>query len=290
MKRYLCYIAIISILFGCSNEQKEDYAQLSKEAIVELPNASDSVAIAKIIKTADMRFRVKDVQQTKEKLSALIKAESGTVAELNIQSIVQETDKVPYSADSLQEITAYRKEGTLTAKIPSEKLDEFSNTIAKMAIFVDQQAMKMDDQQLNYLSNKLKIQNRAEALHTINKLATRKGTNVSTSWMIKDDYIDKKIENMSIDERVKWSTITLSFYQDHTIHTSIVANDRISDYGPGFFRSLGLNIASGWNYLKILVLGLISVWPFIAIILLSFVIVKHLVKKEREKNLPVIKA
>jgi hypothetical protein len=250
MKRNIIAIAIILTIFGCQNENKK-YASADAVDTQELNKESaDTTAAEKIIKTADMRFRVKDVQNTKEQLSKTIKAQGGTVAEFSIESTIQETDKVKQSTDSLKEITSYRTQGYLVAKVPSEKLDEFTNTIAKMAVFVDNQSMKMDDQSIAYLSNKLKAQNRVDAIEKINKVASKKSANVESSLYIKDDYVDRKIENMQIDSRVKFSTITLNFYQDNTVKTMIVANDNLYDYRPAFINRLWLGIVNGWTILK----------------------------------------
>jgi hypothetical protein len=282
MKRYLFCIAIISILFSCNGDRKyasSDYAE--NRSVVSDSTSSDTTATPKIIKTADMRFRVKDVQQTKENLSATIKAQGGTITEFVIESVIQESDKVKYSLDSLKEITSYRKEGTLIAKVPSEKLDDFTNIVAKMAVFVDNQSMKMDDQSVTYLANKLKAQNRIAALNTIKKTATRKGNNVETAVYLGDDYIDKKIENMNIDNKVKFSTITLNFYQDNTVNTLVVANDRLSDYGPGFFQRLGLNLFVGWSFFKEFILSLATIWPLFAVGIALFLIIRFLIKRRK---------
>ncbi|RZK55963.1 MAG: DUF4349 domain-containing protein [Pedobacter sp.] len=271
-------------MFGCNGEKK-DYAadeSVSKEVVMSVDaDAVDTTAASKIIKTADMRFRVKDVQQTKEQLSATIKAQGGTVMEFSINSSIQQSDKVKYSADSLKEITAYRKEGLVIAKVPSEKLDDFTNTVAKMAVFVDNQSMKMDDQSITYLANKLKAQNRVDAVKTINKTAKRQGNNVETSLYIKDDYVDKKIENMNIDSRVKFSTITLNFYQDNTVKTLIVGNDNLYDYRPGFFQRLGLSIMAGWSFLKEFILGVSTLWPFMVIGLGLFFGIKAYLRRKK---------
>ena len=285
MKRYLFCAAIVILMFGC-NSNKNEYASsesLNKIEGVEAVEASDTTAAPKIIKTADMRFRVKDVQQTKEQLSTTIKGQGGTVAEFSINSTIQDTDKVKYSSDSLKEITSYRKEGLLVAKMPSEKLDEFTNTVAKMAIFVDNQAMKMDDQSIAYLANKLKAQNRVEALKTIDQTAKRKGNNVETSLYIKDDYVDRKIENINIDNRVKFSTITLNFYQDNTVKTLIVGNDNLYDYRPGFFKRLGLNLVDGWVYFKEFILAISHLWMLMVLGLVLFFGIRYLMRKNKLK-------
>lgn len=263
MRKYLLCIAIIILLFSCNSGNKKDYASSENSTQTEIADqisSVDTIAIPKIIKTGDMQFRVRDVQQTKEKLSSTIKNQGGSVVEFSINSSIQKSDKVKYTLDSLKEITSYRKEGLLVAKIPSDKLDEFTNTVVRMAVFVDHQTMKMDDQGITYLANKLKAQNRAEVLKTIKETAKRKGNNVETSLYIKDDYIDKKIENMNIDDRVKFSTITLNFYQDNTVKTIIVGNDNLYDYRPGFFQRLGLNLVDGWVYFKEFILAISHLW------------------------------
>lgn len=279
MKRNIIAVAIALTIFGCNSEKKE-YASSSKAEMADTV-AEDTSAIEKIIKTADMRFRVKDVQQTKEKLSKTIKAEGGAVAEFSIESSIQETEKVKQSTDSLKEITSYRTEGYLVAKVPSEKLDEFTNTISKMAVFVNSAAMKMDDQSIVYLANKLKAQNRVEAIEKINKVATKKSANVQSSLYIKDDYIDKKIANMQIDDRVKFSTITLNFYQDNTVSTMTVANDNLYDYRPGFANRLWLNIVNGWTIFKEIILALANLWMLILVGLGVFFIIRYFVRKNK---------
>lgn len=281
MKRNIIAIAIVLTIFGCQ-KSNEKYASADAVDTLELSReTADSTVAEKIVKTADMRFRVKDVQNTKEQLSKTIKAEGGTVAEFSIESTIQETDKVKQSTDSLKEITSYRTQGYLVAKVPSDKLDEFTNTIAKMAVFVDNQSMKMDDQSIAYLANKLKAQNRVDAIEKINKVASKKNANVESSLYIKDDYVDKRIENMQIDSRVKFSTITLNFYQDNTVKTMIVANDNLYDYRPAFINRLWLGIVNGWTIFKEIIIAISNLWMLILIGIAVFFTIKYFIRKNK---------
>ncbi|MDR6784026.1 hypothetical protein ABIE26_002585 [Pedobacter africanus] len=280
MKKYFIYVAIVLGAWGCQNANKS--RESAADATAENLEASDSTLAEKIIKTADMRFRVKDVQQTKEKLSAAIRAEGGTIAEFSIQSNIQQSEKVKYSADSLLELTAYRTEGAVTAKVPSDKLDEFTNKVAKMAVFVDFQSMKLDDQSLVYLSNKLKNQNRVEATQQLNKHANKKSNNVETALVVKDDYVDKKIQNMQIDSRVQYSNITLNFYQDNTVKKMIVANDTLYDYKPDFLRRFVLNIQNGWVIFKEFVLILTNLWMLFLLLIAGYFTFRYYRKKRTQ--------
>ena len=276
MKRNIIAIAIILTIFGC-NSNKNDQAKELRIA----DEAVSTLAEPKIIKTADMRFLVKNVQNTKEQLSQTIKAQGGTVAEFSIESVIQETQKVKQSVDSVKEITAYRTEGYLVAKVPSEKLDDFTNTTAKMAVFVDNQSMKMDDQSLTYLSNKSKAGNRLDAVDQIGKLAAKKSSNVETALNIKDDYVDKRIQNLSIDSKVKYSTITLNFYQDNTIKTAVIANDNVNDYKPDFGNRLWLAIVNGWTIFREIILALSNLWMLILVGIGIYFITRHFIRKNK---------
>lgn len=270
MKRYYIYGAI-ALFFAACKPGDRAHQEDTSDAVSSNLEVADSTLAEKIIKTADMRFRVKDVQQSKVKLGDLIKAEGGTLSEFSIHSDVYQSEKVRYSTDSLLELTSYRTEGSIVAKVPADKLDEFTNKVAGIAVFVDQQSMKLDDQSISYLSNKLKNQNRVEAVGQLNKHANKKSNNVETALELKDSYVDQKIQNMRIDERVKYSDITLSFYQDNTVKKLVVGNDNLSDYRPSFFRRLGLNIQNGWQIFTEFLLLLANLWMLILLAIAAFI-------------------
>lgn len=278
MKKYLIYCVFAMAMFSCNSNKNSNLE--SSDATSANLEATDSLLSEKIIKTADMRFRVKDVQQTKEKLSSAIKAEGGTIAEFTVQSNIQQTEKVKYSADSLLELTSYRTEGSIIAKVPSEKLDEFTNKVAKLAVFIDQQSLKMDDQGIVYLSNKLKNENRVEAVQQLNKHANKKSNNVETSLSLKDDYVDKKIENLMIDSKVQYSTITLNFYQDNTVKSILIGNDDLYSYRPNFFTRLGLSFQNGWYIFKEFILVVMNLWVWILIAVAVYFSFKYYRKRK----------
>lgn len=249
-------IAMVIALFGCNSEKKGGYAEQADTISV----SADSTSAEKIIKTADIRFRVKDAQKTKTEISAQLKQYGGALVESNIESSVQQREKVKYSIDSLLEITSYSTEGRIIARVPSEKLDNFTDDVVKHADFVDHQSIRFDDQRINYMVNKAKAQNRVDAIKAISKKAVKKSANVESALYIKDDFADKQAENMIIDDKVKFSTITLSFYQDNTVKKVVTGNDNLWDYRPAFFRRLGLNIINGWFIFKEFILILANLW------------------------------
>lgn len=286
MRKYFIYCVFAITAFGCGPVNTESAAD-----IIEKMENGDTTMVAKIIKTADMKFRVKDVQDTKEKLSAVLKEEGGTIAEFSISSNIQQTEKVKYSTDSLLELTAYRTEGVIIAKVPSEKLDDFTNRVAKMAVFVDHQSMKFDDQSLDYLVNEFKSINRAEATAEMDKVKKKQQSaataekNIQQQLALKDEYVEQKVQNMAIKSKVEYSDVTLNFYQDHTVKQVLVGNDNLSDYRPPFFQRVVINLQNGWFIFKEFILLLLNMWSILVLIAASYLGYRYFKRQQKKKLL-----
>jgi len=268
MKRNIMAIAMVVVLFGCNSEKKDEAADIS--ILKSEVDQADSSSTAKIIKTADIRFRVKDAWKTKREISARIKQYGGTLVEAAVENRIQQQDKVKYSADSLSEITLYNTEGRITAKIPAENLDQFTDDIVAHADFVDQQSLLFDDQSIDYLANKAKARNRSEAVTSISKNDVKEKNVISKTLDLKDAYVDKQTSNFQIDSKVKSSTVTLSFYQGNTIKKIMIANDNLGDYRPGFLKRLSLSLLNGWFILTEFLLILANIWTLIVLALVIY--------------------
>lgn len=280
-KLLLCVFAAFSII-ACNSGKKTDMETADVTAS-EMASTSADTVTSKIIKTADMRFRVKDVQSTKEKLSAAIRAEGGTLTEFNLESIVRREEKVKYSADSLLQLTSFTREGTVVAQVPSAQLDEFTDKVVKLAAFVDRQSLKLDDQSLQYLSNNLKNQNKAAAVAQMNANAAKKGKDIATTQNIKDAAVDARINNMGIDKALKYSTITLSFYQDNTVSRFVVENDELSDFRPAFWSRMVLNIVNGWSIFMEFILLIANLWVWVLLGIAGYFLYRHLKRRALQK-------
>ena len=107
-------------------------------------------------------------------------------------------------------------------------------------------------------------------MQQLNKHASKKSNNVETSLLLKDDFVDKKVENLLIDSKVKYSNITLNFYQDNTVKRVVVENDNLSDFRPDFFKRFWLSIQTGWTIFTELILTLTNLWVIFLLVLLAY--------------------
>ena len=90
----------------------------------------------------------------------------------------------------------------------------------------------------------------------------------------------KTIENLSIQDQVNFSTITLQLYQNETIKQEITAGEKDSAY---YKPNLGIQIIdslkTGWYILQSILVFLLNLWPFILISLGGFFLYKKYGKK-----------
>lgn len=257
-------------------------SEIAADAAMDMASAmADSATIPqenrKIIKTADIRGRVTDVLQSSRNLESQAKQLGGQVVHSEMRNNIENVRQQRISNDSLKEIQSYTTTSNLTFKIPVQFLDSFLNNVEDRLQFVNNSSLSLDDVSLAFLSNKLKQQ--------ANERDNLKGKNVDEVGYIdakRENNIDRKIENLGINDRVKYATLTLEIYQPQRADVQIVTNvDHLIQ--PTFGEQLSLALANGWDLVKILFIGLANIWALLLIAAAVILLIKRkswvLVKK-----------
>ena len=252
----------IVLLGACKSNSKYESSETADSTHTDMAKIADTTVAPKLVKTADIRFKVKNVQQTGENISALTTKYNGMVMHHNMTSTNEQTHDVRISDDSIMRVSAYNTTADMTVKIPTEKLDEFLTNVSHMGLHVNESKMDIEDKSLDYLEAKLKMNDRQQLItrQDKGKIIIKSTTAVLN---LKDDVVDEKIENKRIDEPVKYSVITLNFYQSNTISKEIIVNDDTSSYNLPFLSQLALAIENGWSIFSQLIIGLLNAWAFL---------------------------
>ncbi len=131
-----------------------------------------------------------------------------------------------------------------------------------MAFTLTTSSMDITDKSLDYLSAQLKFKNRAELVsqQKRGKVIIKKTEDVLN---LKDDMVDQQIGYRQIDDAVKNSVVTLSFYQSNTINKEVIANDDPSAYNLPFFKRIEMAIENGWIVFVDVIIGIANLWAFI---------------------------
>jgi hypothetical protein len=255
----------IGILLGACKSKSSSY-ELDRATTAKADSVKPPVDtnITKLVKTGDLRFKVKDVQQTSENITALTVKDNGMVMHHQITSADNQTHDIQLNNDSIMRISAYITTADMTVKIPSDKIEDFLSSVSHMSLHVNSLQMDINDRSLDYLASQLKLNNRRELV------AQQKNSKVIINDPIavlnlKDDMADEQVNSRRIDNEVKYSTISLGFYQNNSISKEIIANDDPSDYHLPFFSSALTALENGWYLFSQFVVVLINMWVFILI-------------------------
>jgi len=247
--------------------------------------STDELKKEKLVKTADISFKVKDARQTGEAIALLTDKFDGMVMHHQMQSSVKESEKVHLANDSIMLVSAFNSTADMTVKIPSEKLEDFVNQVGHMSLYVNSSKMDIEDRTLDYLSAKLKANNRKELVkdQKSGRITLKHPDEILT---VKDDIIDKQISNLKTDEQVAYSTITLNFYQNDTILKEIMANADPSAYNIPVMQQVRLSFTSGWIIFMDIVVAMINLWVFVLAGVMIWVAYKLYRKRSRGTNIP----
>ncbi len=268
-------LAVIILLAACKGKRGSEEFAGSADTTVSTTRAFDTSRLeAKLVKTADMRFKVKDVQQTSEKITALTTGYKGMIMHHQVESSGMRSVDIKKSEDSIIQVTSFSTTADITVKIPSEKLEEFMNEVAHMGVVLNVRRMDISDKSLEYMAARLKLKNRNDLIsqQKAGKVVIKNPTNVLA---LKDDMVDQQIGNQQIDDEVKNSIVSLIFYQSNTIYKETIANDDPSDYNLPFFKRLGGSIENGWSIFENVMLGLANLWVFVIAGIVVWMIIRH---------------
>lgn len=236
--------------------------------------------VEKLVKTADIRFKVKSVQQTGLQIASLTKSCNGMVIRHTIGSSDKLSRTIHISNDSLMKVSAVNATAVMTVRIPPERVEEFVDHVSAMGVNIDSLNLNIENKTLDYLSARLKAKNKGTY---IIKQEAAKLADAEKILQEKDDLIDRHINSSRIDDSVKNSTITLFFYETNVIKKEIIANDDLSVYDPPFLTRLTLALKNGWDLFIDLLVGLANIWILVLMGLAAWFVYKY-----HKKNKPAV--
>lgn len=290
----LTTLVIIALLFSC---KKADYA--SSEETADYKTSADSTAVSssaavekkdskqKFIRTADIKFKVKNVVKSTYAIENATQKFGGFVTYTNLQSNIHDQIKTKISQDSTLETTKYTVENNITIRVPNTQLDTVIKTIAKQIDFLDFRVIKADDVSLKLLSNQLSQKRSANTEKRVEKAIDEKGKKINDIMEAENTLANQKeandnrtIDNLSLQDQINFSTVTLQLYQNETIRQEIMPSEKNSNaYKPNLGIQVLDSLKNGWYILESVFVFIINLWPFILIGFGGFFLYKKHIKK-----------
>jgi hypothetical protein len=216
----------------------------------------------KILRTADLRCRVRDAYAAASALETAVRSIGGAIAESRLQATESYTEEVAHGDDSLKQIRTFTTSAHLTLRVPVAQLDSIVQLVPHNAVFLHHRTLAQEDATLRYLGAELKNKS---ADHTREALAkARKTGDVITAAEYDakrtERSIDRRIENLDILDRAAFATLTVEYYQPQSVDEQVVVNPAAAARTPLGAR-MAMAIRSGWRGMESLVVAVVALWP-----------------------------
>lgn len=285
-------VLFVSIAISC----KQSDNTTSKEVATEEVTAADEKSIIssnevvkpkqtdrKFIRTADIKFKVKNVTQSTYAIENATNKFGGFVTNTNLQSIISEKEETKISQDSSVVTTKYSVKNNITIRVPNTKLDTVIKTIAKQIDFLDYRVIKADDVSLKMLSNDLAQNRNSNHEDRLAKAIDTKGKKLNDIVSAEDDLEFKKeqndnskLESLSLNDQVNFSTLTIQLYQPETAKQEKISNFNV--FRQNFGTQILDSLASGWFILEGIIAFVARLWSLILIAFLAWFAYKKIAK------------
>ena len=284
----------IGLVLSCKERVAEETSDYSENAVTDSTSVvSSSAAVEnknsnrKFVRTADVKFKVKNVAKSTYAIEDATTKFGGFVTYTNLQSNIHSEDRTKVSQDSTLVTTKYKVDNNITIRVPNTKMDTVIKTIAKQIHFLNYRIIKADDVSLQMLSNELaqKRSNSSEkrlanAIDSKGKKLNQVVDAEATLDAKKEQNDASKLQNLSLQDQVNFSTLTLNIYQDESTKQEMVANEKsINAYRPNIGLQIWDSVKTGWFMLEHIISFVVVLWPFALIGFLGFLGYKKFLKK-----------
>ena len=284
----------LGLVLSCKESASKENAAYAEEAVTDSTSVvSSSAAVEnknsnrKFVRTADVKFKVKNVAKSTYAIEDATTKFGGFVTYTNLQSNIHSEDRTKVSQDSTLVTTKYKVDNNITIRVPNTKMDTVIKTITKQIHFLDYRIIKADDVSLQMLSNELAQKRSNSSEKRLENAIDSKGKKLNqvikaeeTLDAKKEQNDASKLQNLSLQDQVNFSTLTLNIYQDESIKQEMVANEKsINAYRPNIGLQIWDSVKTGWFMLENIISFLVVLWPFALIGFLGFLGYKKFLKK-----------
>ena len=265
MRLQFCLPLLIAFLFVACNSRSDmghtsmspemaagesmDYKEMERSSSGQSANQNGDGSASlppedrKIIKTADIRCEVNNLESSTAKIESQLAGFKAYVSNVEFSS------------------SSYSLENQLTIRVPADQFDTLLKAIGEEALYVDYKRINARDVTEEYLDIETRLQTKKEVRDRYIDILRNKAKTVEEILMAEEKIrvIQEEIESREgrlryLKNQVQLSTIRLSLYE------------KLRGSGPqqpGFFQQLVRSLANGWEVFLDFLLGLAAIWPLL---------------------------
>jgi len=230
-----------------------NYKAVAEETLSK-PNESNVPKDLKIIKTANVRYKVKDVHKATREIKML------------------SLNKGAYISDLRFENNLYRKENRFTLKVPQQSFDVLMDSIRHVVDFVEYETITTQDVTEEYLDIEARLKTKLEVKARYEAVLRKQAKTVEDILKTEEKLriIQEEIESAQgrlkyLTNKVAYSTIQIDLYQE------VEYKEEPVSYKKTFWDKTMESLSFGWDMIQGLVLAILHIWPLTILGILLFV-------------------
>jgi len=262
----------VAIFYGCQQNAKfkedvsvsevdvsEDYSSVDKELAAPMkPEVSDNKVPVdlKIIKTANSRYKVKDVKKATKQIKRMAFAYDAYISDLRFEN------------------DQYKKEIRFTIKIPAKHFDILMDSINVVSEFTDFENITTKDVTEEYVDLQTRLKTKLEVKERYENILRKNAKTVEDILATEDKLriIQEEIESAQgrlnyLTNKVSYSTIQIDLYEtvDFKVEPEV--------YNKSFWSKTKEGFSFGWDMIESILLVIIHIWPMLllGILIISYV-------------------
>lgn len=252
------------------NELTVENLSGNSEQILGSQAADIQIAGKKLLINASANFTVKDVVKSSAAIETLTRQQGGYVALSNISNYPR-NDRTFVQGDKNITITTYNRQAEMTVRVPRVNVNKFLEQMQQQVAFLNGQEFTAQDVTLDIYREQLASQLNSDMADELSqerldsKNDKDQGSNVdaiTATYAARRQKELAKLEQMDIADKVKYSTINLSFMQPDVSYKETTQNlDVLIDAErPSFGTEVNKSFKDGWSMLTSFALGIIQLW------------------------------
>lgn len=274
-------ILLSALVVSCKqnrNQEEEAMSESTEASSKDAKMVSSSAAVVdsksdrKFIRTADLKFKVKNVAKSTYSIENTVAKFGGFVTSTELRSNILSASTTKINNDSLLENTRFYVENNMILRVPNTMLDTTLKTIARQIDYLDFRIIKADDVSLQMLSNQLSQNRNSANQQRVQEAIQNRGKKLGETLDAEDrlhnsqtESDEAKLSNLSMKDQVNFSTLSLQLYQREEIKSEKVANPNNEEFRTSLGVRLLDGLKTGWHILEEIIVFIANLWAFILI-------------------------
>jgi hypothetical protein len=227
-----------------------------------------------------LKFKVNNVGATVVEVENNVRTLGGYASLSQLKNIVQDSNSIPISEDSLMQTIQYSTQAVLVVRVPDFKLDSLLTSLSKLSTMIFSREIHCDDVSIQLLASLQKSRRSATANQRLKTDIDLRGKKLSDIGEMEKTLEEKeaasddaKISSLTMEEAVKFSNVSIEISQDPFIHYTNLARQRVMPvYSTPYLTQIMESFSSGWQILKDLTILIKKFWSVLLILVVIYIL------------------